>query len=149
MQSGSLLHTQVPSQTTLGEEVCGELNSTTEAGTDHSSSNTTIDTLDTLTSIDLAEAIERVLIVMLGTDREEGRIGLQAGLHQEERRSSSRTDNSRGRTGEDISAERLHLGIAVNGVGDIRANGFVKAETATVQKDLVDVLGMIRALAHS
>jgi hypothetical protein len=148
MQSRALLHAKVPSQAALGKEVCGELNSTAEAGPNHRSPNTTVDTLDTLTSIDLAQTIDGVLIVMLSTDGEEGRIGLQAGLHQEERRSSSRTDNPRCRTGEDINAERLYFGIAVNGIRDVRANGFVKAETAAIKKDLVNVLDMIRALAH-
>jgi hypothetical protein len=81
MQSGAFLHPQVPSQAALSKEVCGELNRTAEAGTDHSSPNATVYTLNTFASIDLAQAIDRVLIVMLSPDREEGRIGLQAGLH--------------------------------------------------------------------
>ena len=81
---------------------------------------------------------------MLCTNGEERRIGLQAGLHQEERRSSSRTNNSRCRTGEDINAERLHLGVAINGVCDVGTNGFVKAESAAIKADLVKVLDAIR-----
>lgn len=148
VQSRAFLHTQVPSQAALGKEVCGELDGTAKAGTDHSGPNATVNTLDTLTSIDLAQAIERVLIVVLGTDREKWRIGLQAGLHQEERRSGSRTDNSGCRTSKDICTQGLHLWIAVNGICDVGANGFVKAETAAVQKDLVDVLDRICALAQ-
>ena len=143
VQSRTFLHTQVPSQAALGKEVGGELNSTAEAGTDHSSSNTTINTLDTLTSIDLAQTVERVLIIVLSTDGQKGRIGLQASLHQEERRSGSRTDDSRSGTSKDIRAQRLNLWIVVNGIGNVGANRFVKAETAAVQKDLVDVLDMI------
>lgn len=72
MQSRTLLHTQVAGQTALGEEVCGELDGTAETSTDHGSSNTTVDTLDTLTFVDLAQSIVRVLVVMLRADREEG-----------------------------------------------------------------------------
>lgn len=144
MQSGTLLHSQVPCQATLGKEVCGELNSTAETGTDHSSPNATVNTLHTLAPVDLAQTINGVLIVMLSTDGEEGRIGLQTGLHQEEWRSGSRTDNSRCRTSEDINAERLHLGVVVNGICEVGTNGFVKAETAAIKKNLVNVLDMIR-----
>ncbi len=143
VQSRTFLHTQVPSQAALGKEVRGELNSTAEASTDHSSSNATVNTLNTLTSIDLAQPVERVLIIVLSTDGQKGRIGLQAGLHQEERRSGSCTDDSRCRTSKDICAHGLHLWIVVNGIGNVGANRFVKAETAAVQEDLVDVLDMI------
>lgn len=143
MQSGAFLHSQVPRQAALGKEVCGELNSTAETGTDHSSPNTTVDTLHALTPVDLAQTIDGVLIVMLSTDGKEGRIGLQAGLHQEEWRSSSSTNNSRCRTGEDINAERLHLGVAVNGICDVGTDGFVEAETAAIKEDLINVLDVI------
>ena len=147
MQSRALLHPKVPSQAALGKEVCRELNRTAETGTDHSGSNTTVYTLHTFASIDLGQAIDRVLIVMLSPDREEGRIGLQAGLHQEEWGSGSRTNNTRHRTGENIDAEGLYLWIFIDGTCDVGANGFVEAETATVQEDLVDVLDITRALA--
>lgn len=84
---------------------------------------------------------------MLSADRKERRIGLQAGLDQEERRSGSCTNNSGRCTRENISAEGLHLWIAVNRICDVGANGFVKAETAAVQKNLVDILDIKRMLA--
>jgi hypothetical protein len=57
MQTRAFLHTQVAGQTALGKEVCGELDSTAKTSTDHGSSNTTVDTLDTLTLVDLAQSI--------------------------------------------------------------------------------------------
>lgn len=54
MQSRAFLHTQMPSQATLSKEVCGELDSTAEAGTNHRGPNATVYTLNTLASIDLA-----------------------------------------------------------------------------------------------
>lgn len=71
MQSRTLLHTQVAGQTALGKEVCGELNGTTKTGANHSSTDTTVDTLDALALVDLAKAIKRVLIVVLGANGEE------------------------------------------------------------------------------
>ena len=71
MQSRTLLHTQVAGQTALGKEVRGELHSTTKTGTDHSSTDTTVDTLDSLTLVNLAKTIKRVLIVVLGANGEE------------------------------------------------------------------------------
>jgi len=72
MQSRALLHTQMAGQTTLGKEVCGELNGTSETSTDHGSTDTTVYTLDTLTLVDLAQSINGVFVVVLSADREEG-----------------------------------------------------------------------------
>lgn len=94
VQSRTLLHTQVAGQTALGKEVCGELHGTAETSADHSSADTTVDTLDTLALVDLAKAIERVLIVVLGADREEWRVGLKTGLDKEERRARCGTNDT-------------------------------------------------------
>lgn len=71
MQSRTLFHTQVVGQTALGKEVCGKLHGAAETGADHSSTDTTVDTLDALALVDLAKAIKRILIVVLGADGEE------------------------------------------------------------------------------
>lgn len=58
VQSRTLLHSQMAGQTALGEEVCGELDGTAETSTDHGSSDTTVDTLDTLALVDLAQSVD-------------------------------------------------------------------------------------------
>lgn len=73
VQSRTLFHTQVAGQTTLSEEVGRELNSTAETGSNHGGANTTVDTLDTLGLVDLAQAIKRVLVVVLSTNGKERR----------------------------------------------------------------------------
>lgn len=71
VQSRALLHTQMVGQTSLGEEVCGKLNSTAKRSTDHGGIHAAVDTLDTLALIDRAQPVEGVLVVMLSTDRQE------------------------------------------------------------------------------
>lgn len=74
MQSRAFLHAEMAGQPALGKEVCGELNGAAETGTDHGSSDTAVDTLDTLAIIDLAQSVDRVLVVVLSADREEWRV---------------------------------------------------------------------------
>lgn len=74
VQSRALLHTQMVCQTSLGEEVCGKLDSTSKRGTDHGGIHAAVDTLDTLALIDSAQPVEGILVVMLSTDGKERRI---------------------------------------------------------------------------
>lgn len=76
VQSGPVFHTKVLRQATLGEEVSRQLNRTTETGAHHRCAYTAIQSLHSLGFIDLAQAVERVAIVVLCTDRKERREGL-------------------------------------------------------------------------
>lgn len=125
VQSRTLFHTQMAGQTTLSEEVGRKLNSTAETGSNHGGANTTVDSLNTLALVDLTQAIERVLIVVLSANGKERRKRLETGLHQEERRASGGTDNTRGGAGEDIGAERLNSGIVVDGGCNVGTDRFI------------------------
>lgn len=58
VQRRSFLDTKVSVQAALGKEVCRELNSTAETGSDHGSADSTINTLDALAFVDLAQAVK-------------------------------------------------------------------------------------------
>lgn len=81
---------------------------------------------------------------MLSTNGEEGRVGLQASLHQEERRSGRSTDDSGGGSSKDISSEGLDFRVAVDGSCDTGTDRLVETQTAAVEQDLVDVLDIPR-----
>jgi hypothetical protein len=81
MKGRPLFNAQVLIETTLSKEVCGKLDRTAKARANHRSPDTAIDTLDTLAAVNLAEAVDGVLIVMLRADGKERRIGLEASLH--------------------------------------------------------------------
>ena len=68
MQSRTLLHSKVFYEVPLGEEICGKLNTRSETSTDHGWDNATVKTLDTLSAIDLREAIGRAFVLMLCAD---------------------------------------------------------------------------------
>lgn len=58
MQSRAFFHAKVSGETSLSKEIGRELNSTAKAGTNHSSSHSPIDTLDTFTFINLAQSVK-------------------------------------------------------------------------------------------
>lgn len=148
VQSRSFLHAKVPGQAALGKEVCGELDGTAKTRTDHSSAHTTVHALDAFTPVNLAQTVKRIFIVVLGTDWEEGRVGLQARLDQEEWRTSRSTDDTGGGTGEDVGSERLNFWIAIDGRCEVGADRLIEAKTTAVEQDLVDVLRFPQELAQ-
>jgi len=81
MQSRSFFHAKVLGQAALCKEVCRELDRAAETCANHSCAHAAVYALDTFAFVDLAQAIKRVLVVVLGTDREKRRVGLQACLH--------------------------------------------------------------------
>lgn len=85
MQSRSFLHSQVSFQSPLCKEICGQLYGTAKSSPHHSGANSAVQTLDTLVCINLAHPINGILVLMLSSDRQERRVGLQTGLHKEER----------------------------------------------------------------
>lgn len=109
MQTRSFLHAKMPAQSALGKEICGKLDSAAETGTDHSSAHSAVHALDTFALVDFAQSVKRVSIVVLGTDREEGRVGLQARLDQEEWRTSCGSNDTGDSTSEYIGSKRLYL----------------------------------------
>lgn len=89
MQRRTLLHTRMLHQPSLGKEIRRQLHRATKARSDHRSANTAIESPNSLRTVDLSQAIERVSVIMLGAHRQEGRIALQSRLDEEERRAGS------------------------------------------------------------
>lgn len=85
---------------------------------------------------------------MLGSDGEEGRVGLESGLDEEEGRGDHGPDYARGGAGEDVDPEGLVCGRGVEVGGEGAADGFVEAETAAVEHGLVAVLSVHILLAR-
>lgn len=81
VQGRSFLHAKVLGQAALSKEVCRKLDSTAETRANHSCADTSVHAFDTFTVVDLAQAVERILVMVLSTDREERRVRLQACLH--------------------------------------------------------------------
>lgn len=52
------MDTKVSVQAALGKEICRELNSTAETGSDHGSAHSTINALDAFALVDLAQAVK-------------------------------------------------------------------------------------------
>lgn len=140
MQTRPLLHIKVPGQAALSEEVCRKLNRTAETCPDHGGANTTVNTLEAFTIVNFAQAIERVLVIVLSSYGEERRVGLQARFNQEERRSGCSTNDARGSTGEHICSKGLYFGIIVDGRCEVGADGLVETQAAAIEQDLIDVL---------
>lgn len=151
VQRRSFFHVQIFGESSLGQEVSGELHRATKTGSDHSGAHSTVNTPNALTRVNLAQSIERVLIVMLGANGKERRVGLKASFHQKEWRSGSGTKNTGESAREDIDTEGLNLGIVEDGRGSIGSDGLVETKTATVKQHLVDVLwneSLLLALSH-
>lgn len=94
MQARALFHTQVSCQTSLGEEISGQLDGASETSPHHSSTNATVQTTHTLRLEYLAQSIERVAVLMLRANRKERRVGLEASLDEEEGRTECGTDDT-------------------------------------------------------
>lgn len=105
----TFLHAQMSYKPPLREEVCGELHTRSKTGSYHGGNNAAVETLDTLGLVDLLHTIGGVAVIVLGSNRKERRVGLQAGLDEEERRASCGTENTGGGTREDVHGERLQL----------------------------------------
>lgn len=144
MQSRPFLHVQMSGQSALGKEICGKLDSAAETGTDHSGTHSAVHAFDTFALVDFAQSVKRVFIVVLGADREEGRVGLQARLDQEEWRTSCGPNDAGGSTSKYIGSKRLNLWVAIDGRCDAGADGLVETETAAVEQDLIDILNIPR-----
>src|SRR6478752_3808601 len=74
VQTGALFHIKMTNQATLSEEVCGKLNRAAKSSPDHGSLHTTVETTDTLSSIDRLEAMPCAPVVVLcanGSERRE------------------------------------------------------------------------------
>lgn len=143
MKSWTFLHAEVLDQTTLREKVRRQLDGATETRADHRRIHTTVQATSSFRGIDLAQAVERVAVLVLCADGKERRIRLEAGFHEEEWRGACCTNDTGRGTGEDINAERLDVRIVVDGRRDSLAQGLVKAKTASVEKNLVDILRRI------
>lgn len=94
--------------------------------------------------MDLLEPVDGVLVLVLCPNREEGRVGLETGLHKEERRANCGTEDARRCTREHIDQEGLAVVIMDEG-GDGGADGFVETEAAAVEHGLITVLSVASA----
>lgn len=141
MQTGTLLHIEVTNQTPFRKEVSGKLNRATKCSSDHSSLHTTVQTTDSLGSVNRFEAVPCASVVVLGTNRPEGREALQTGLDQEKWAASRGADYARSSTAEHVNSQILGLSVLEEEACERIAHGVVEAETAAIEEDLVDVGG--------
>lgn len=127
MQRKPLVHAQVFYQPPLSKVVCRQLYTAPKACPDNSRPDTSIETLETLSAIDFPKAIYRILITVLGTHGQEGRVRLQARLDKEERRTGGSAEHARRSTSEDVDSKGLDLGVFKDGGGEAFPDGLVEA----------------------
>lgn len=139
VQRQTLLHVEVLDESALREEICGKLHGAAESCPHHRRPDAAIESSDFLGPIDLAEAVDRVLVVVLGSDGEERRERLQACLDKEEGRPGCSSEDTRGCSGEDVDAQRLDVAVLEDGLCDAFPEWFVEAQPAAIQQDLVNV----------
>lgn len=139
MQPDSILNPRIPFDPPFCKKIRRQLHRTSKARPHHRCSNTPIQPLDPLRAVDLLEPVDGILVLVLGPDREEGRVGLKTGLHKKERRANGSTEDARGGAGEHIDQEGL-AAVVVNESGNGGADGFVEAEAAAIEHSLVAVL---------
>lgn len=139
MQRRPLLHTRMLHQSSLCKEIRRQLHRATKARSDHRSANSTIQSPYALGTIDLSQAIKRVLVIMLRAHWQKGRIALQSRLDEEEGRTRSGANDTRRGTTEHVDGEVLGFAVLEKNLGESFAHGFVEAEAAAVEEDLVDV----------
>lgn len=139
MQRRTFLHAQMLHQSPLREEVRRELHGAAKASAHHRGAHAAVEALDALASVDLPEAIHRILVVVLCAHGQRGRIALQPRLDEEERAAGHGAHEARRRAREDVDAEGLHGCVAIDQGCERASHGLVEAQTAAVQQDLVDV----------
>lgn len=127
MERRAFLHAQMLDQTTLGKEVGRQLDGATETSPNHGGADSTVQTTNALTLVDLTQAVERVTVLVLGTNGKERRIRLETSLDKEEGRSACGTDDTGRGTGEDVDSERLDRRIVVDSSRHALAQGLVEA----------------------
>jgi hypothetical protein len=141
VQRGALLHTSVADELSLGQEVRGQLDGATEAGSDHGSANTTVQPTNALSAVDAGQAVERIAVLVLGADGAERRVALQARLDEEKGAAGGGANHARGGAAEHVDEEVLGFFILQEQASQGFAHGVVEAETAAIEEDLVDVGG--------
>lgn len=140
MQRHAFLHSQVLLQSPFGKEICRQLYRTPKPSPDHGRRRPTVPTLEPFRVVDFPEPIDRALILVLCSDREERRIALQPRLDKEEGRTQSGSYYTRGGTREDVDAERLNIGVMVEEVGGMFTNWLIEPEATAVEAYLVAIL---------
>lgn len=94
------------------EEVRRQLYGAAEAGTDHGGTHTSVHASYTISLVDLAGAVDRVAVPVLGADGQEGRVALKTGLYEEEGGARDGTEESRRGTAKHVDAEVLSGAVA-------------------------------------
>lgn len=140
MQRHTLLHAEMLDEPPLCEKVRGQLDRAAEPRSYHCGSHAPIQSLYALGRVDLTHAVERVAVVVLGADGEEGRVRLQPRFHEEEGGSGCGAEDPRRGACEKVYREGLYSGVVVEGCGESFADGLVEAQAAAVQGHLVNVL---------
>ena len=142
MQPHALLHPRMPHQVPLRKEIRRQLHRASEAGPHHRRPGAAVPALDPLIAVDAAEGIDRAFVFVLRADGEERTVGLETGLYEEQRGSEGGAHDAGGGAGDDVDTEGLGIGGGVNEGGEGGTDGFVEAETAAVEEDLVTVGGL-------
>ena len=94
MQSRAFLHACVTDKPPLGKEVRRQLDRATEAGSNHRSTNTTVQTRHTLGAVDLRQTVPGIAVDMLCANRKRRRVTLQTRLDKEEWASGGRANDT-------------------------------------------------------
>lgn len=141
MQRWAFPHAGVLDQLSLGQEICGQLNRRAEASSNHGSSDAAVQAKEALATIDLSQSIPGIPVVVLSAHGPYGRETLQTGLDEEKGTASSRTEDSGRGACKDVDAEVLRVLVLEEQRGERLSYGLVEAETASIEKHLVDVGG--------
>lgn len=139
MERGAVLHAQVFREAALRKEVSRQLDRAPETSPDHSGADTTVQTKETLASVDLHHAVDGVPVLVLGADGVCWGVALQPGLDEEEGRSGRGADDARRGSTEHVDGEGLGGLVLEEETCHGLPHGVVEAQTATVEEDLVDI----------
>lgn len=139
MKCWPFLHTQMPDQASLGEEIGGELDGATETGPDHGGAYTSVKARYAFTPVDLGEAVQRIPVLVLSANGQEGRVTLQSGFNQEKGAPGSRADDAGAGPTEHVDAQALCFLIGENQARYGGAHGLIETQAAAVEEDLVYV----------
>lgn len=76
MQSRAFLHAKMTNQSSLGEEVCWQLNRASKTCPDHGGADTSVESAEAFSAIYRVETMPGATILVLGSNGTEGREAL-------------------------------------------------------------------------
>lgn len=140
VERDAVVHLHVLHEPPFDEEVCGQLDAAAETRSHTRRADAAVQAAKAFSAINLSQAVECVLVLVLRADGQIRREGLQSRLDQKEGRADNCTKNAGRCAAEEVDRQRLDGGAGVEERSYGLAHRFVEAETATIQAQLVDVL---------